>query len=1008
MYSLLSIYKIQYFYDSLIEQDKSETEPPKTTVRKAAMNMRKSSSAIKSDTSGRSIIKKTIRICFAICLFASFQTFLFAQGSNKTDSLKTALSNTQNSKDSIPLLLGLSNALSGNEFEASRKFAFQAIENTNQCTEEQLEEGHNLIAFSYFDEKNYSKAAEEFLIAGEVALLRNNPKQQIKIEIWAVESYRRIDNVDKALDVAFRLLRLANEIEDHEEKGRLNSRIGELYREQDETKLAIKHLSNSYQNFENAQIERGMLSSKVNLALAYKQQDPEKALLLYLETLEQFKHLFNAWDSARIYSNLANINLDLNEYVKSESYLLQALACHKRIDKPISRAFCYKELAELKVRDNKPKKAIEYGRKAYTIAKSEKHNELLNQTSKQISDGYAMLKKFDSSYFYLSIHQQFKDSSLAKEKVAISKELSVKYAAEQQQQQIQLQDEQLARQEAEIDSARTFRFALFIGIALILIIAGILYYYSRIQVRKNKEIEAYADKLADLQATQSRWFTNIAHELRTPLTLILGPIQKLINQNKLPNNALEEVKMAQKYGDQLVNRVNEILEISRLESGKLSLKPQPSNINALIESVVSAHVTYAKDKGVELKFNLKNESVYLNVDAEKIKTIITNLVFNAVKFTPEGGTVKVGFIKASVNQEHYKIVVEDSGIGIPEVDISHVFDRFHQSSSSNQSQYGGSGVGLTLSQELAKLHGGEISVISTMDKGSCFTLVLPSTLEIESVSENESFEELSIESELESIIPIKTPSGNKPSILLVEDHSDMRKYIKSLLVDNYEVTEAFDGQQALDKLTDFKPDLIVSDVKMPGMDGLTFAKHVKEDEILRFIPFITLTAHANEKDRISALRTGVDDYLVKPFIETELLARVQNLISNAFERQKQLKEDNEDIEEKEPSYTEQQINKLEEIVRKNLSDSSFTVTELAKKAAVSSATLSRQIKGSTGLTSGQFIRDIRLQQAIQYLEAKQFATISEVVYEVGFENTSSFSRLFKSRYGRSPSDYLIS
>lgn len=245
---------------------------------------------------------------------------------------------------------------------------------------------------------------------------------------------------------------------------------------------------------------------------------------------------------------------------------------------------------------------------------------------------------------------------------------------------------------------------------------------------------------------------------------------------------------------------------------------------------------------------------------------------------------------------------------------------------------------------------------------------------------------------------------------MVEDHLDMQKYIEQLLAKDFKVIVASDGKQALKKLINFKPDLIISDVRMPGMDGLTFAKKIKENTNYRLIPFITLTAHSNKKDKLTALRIGVDDYLIKPFNPQELLVRVNNLINNAIERNKEFKAERTHGQnfENDFSHDEKVILDLEQTVRDHISDSSFNISTMAQKMAMSESTLNRIVKRMTGFTPGQFIREIRLQQSIHLLEAQQYATISEVVYEVGFQDVSSFSRLFKNRFGKSPSKYVQS
>ncbi|MCE7993700.1 MAG: response regulator [Roseivirga sp.] len=902
------------------------------------------------------------------------------------------------------ILLELSNWLSGKDPAKSRGYAKQVLEEGATATDEDRTWAYRLSGESYYDENKNDSALSEFQRARKYSRLLEMTDETLGIATRISDTQRNLGNIEAAFEVAFEALSLADSVGNHARIGSLHSRIGELYREQNETDKAILHLKNAYEAYSIAKRERGMLASRVNLALAYKQKDAEKALETYEGVLTEFSHLFTPWDSARIYSNLANINLDLERYPETEAYLMQALECHTRIDKPISLAYCYKELGELYIRTDRPERVVQYASQALQMANRFEHTSLQYQSSKQLSDAYARLGNFAKAYRYLEDFMRFQDEVRNTEKIELSSELEARYATAQKEQKIQLQEEQLARQEAEMNKELFLRNALIGGVVLLLVLGVFIYRNAQLQVRKKNEIKQFADKVQELQSTQSRWFTNIAHELRTPLTLILGPIQNLRKRPEMPPTLRSEVDLAKKYGDQLINQVNEILEISRLESGKLVLNQRPIDLIALLKQVVASFESYASEKGVMLSLQYGSSPVTMNLDSNKVITIINNLVSNAIKFTPANNSVSIELKEPTKEDDTVRVAVKDSGVGISAKNLPYVFDRFYQASQAKDQHYGGSGVGLTLSQELAKLHQGLISVISEIGQGSLFTLSLPSILithEVpESIIERESADEV------DTGVILSSSENSRPKILLVEDHPDMRSYIRQLLNSYYDVTEASNGIHALNKLEQLSPDLIISDVRMPEMDGLDFARKVKAKEKYRFIPFINLTAHANEKDRLLALKTGVDDYLVKPFDAEELLARVNNLINNAQERRQAIAELTEEQPEKgDLSHDEKVMAGLERLVWENMAESSFSVAELGQMAAMSTSSLNRHVKKMTGLTPGQLIRDIRLQRAIELLESNQLGSISEVVYEVGFEDVSSFSRLFKKRFGRSPSSY---
>ncbi len=941
--------------------------------------------------------------CLVQAMIIVFGCLTLSAHDRYADSLLNALENPESDSTRIVALTSLGYYYSGKDPEMSRHFARQALEDSMQLTDAQFYNNYTYLAYSYFDQHSYDTARTIFRKAYGKGLKLNDTLLQVSALKNISDCWRLKGNLTEAFNLAFEALRLAESIVDHRHMANFHNQIGEMYREQDDMENAVKHLQSAYDHFEKAGLKRGMLAARVNLALAQKLHEPELALHTYNSILVDFADMFNTWDSARIYSNLGNIYLDLKRYDACESSLVKALDCFTRIDQPVSQAYCHKELAILFVRTDQPKKAIPYAHMALDIADQFGHHPLQHQTSRLLGDAYAALGNYAEAHHYLSAFLLLNDSVMSQEKIALGQELEAKYATEKKEQQIRLQEETLARQEAEINQEFVLRNTLIGGVLLLIVIAALVYRNARLLRRKNRQIEESALRVRELQSTQSRWFTNIAHELRTPLTLILGPIQHLLKHPEIPSSLKPEVRLAKKYGDDLVVRVNEILEISRLESGKLELKAELTDLSAVVRQVAAAFESYASEKGIMLRTEIQTEPLVMLIDQQKVTTILNNLVSNAIKFTPVGKEVHLELdCKESV-----MIRVADAGIGISEEDLPHVFDRFYQSAGHKKEAFGGSGVGLTLSQELAKLHGGQIVASSVEGKGSTFTLLLPAAR----VKGGEVLNATEVLTKEEETIDYRVPQtfgGSQPRILLVEDHPDMRSYIRRLLEPEFDVREASDGVKALDALENFLPDLIISDVKMPDMDGLTFARKVKEDERLRLIPFISLTAHANEKDRLTALKTGVDDYLLKPFHAEELLARVHNLIVNARERRKALEELTESNDKRDLSHEERLVNEWEQFVRDHLAESSFSVHELAKHASLSESSLNRQLKKVTGLTPGNFIREIRMQTALQLLESRQYPTVSEVVYMVGFEDVSSFSRLFKKRFGKSPSAYLRS
>ncbi len=522
--------------------------------------------------------------------------------------------------------------------------------------------------------------------------------------------------------------------------------------------------------------------------------------------------------------------------------------------------------------------------------------------------------------------------------------------------------------------------------------------------QRTKEIQRQKDKVEELNTTQSRWFTNIAHELRTPITLILGPIRQFLKIHPgASRKGIENIQLAEKNSLSLLKLVNDILDISRLDSNQISLNKQNTSLTRLIRESVAHFDAFATQKGVKLSIHIQ-ENLELHIDKERIHNILVNLISNALRFTHTRGKVSISV--SNEQEDGIKISVTDTGEGIPEKDLPHVFERYYQASHPARINQGGSGIGLALSMELARLHGGMLSAQSQFGKGSTFTLHLPQSL-VRDPGKTASPKTHTMPPALLDNIPVASSTrkaDQQQHILLVEDNPDMRQYIRGFMIDLYKITEAADGLEALKVLKKITPDLIISDIMMPRMDGITLAKMLKEDKHLKNIPFITLTAKTDETGKVAALRTGIDDYLTKPFNAEELQARAANLIHNYGVRKTASPTD--PGTSTAPTYQNNVMAAMKDTVLQHLKDAAFTANDLATSRNMSLSSLRRLLKRSTGLSPGQFIREIRLQQARRFLEAKQYPGVAEVMYAVGFEKASYFTRLFSERFGKNPSEYL--
>jgi len=571
-------------------------------------------------------------------------------------------------------------------------------------------------------------------------------------------------------------------------------------------------------------------------------------------------------------------------------------------------------------------------------------------------------------------------------------------------------------------------YTLYALSLIILVIAWRRYDLKRHRLKQALEVEQVeAEKLKELDSMKSRFFANISHEFRTPLTLILGPLEKLIGTTK-DKDCIHDLNMMQRNARRLQRLINQLLNLSKLEAGEMKLIAGERNIVSLVRGYVHSFESLAKQKNIRLAFSSDEERMLIYVDNDKIEKILYNLLSNAFKFTPDGGDITVSVLTHPVKAVYKEgtegginIIITDTGPGIPPDKIKYIFNRFYQTDNTSSGDQEGTGIGLALTQELVKLHRGNIHVDSKIGSGTSFTITLPrghAHLKEEEIrarfDHDDYFEEIVPEVEppskgsqqTEEITHEKT---DQPQLLIVEDNDDLRSYIRSYLEDDYMIYEAINGVRGVEMAIELVPDLVVSDVMMPKMDGYELSKKLKTDERTSHIPIILLTAKAAKADKIEGLETGADDFLTKPFDPAELLVRIKNLIE-----QRQKLRDYYLCEIKlspcpDPATAEsmdrQFLKKAVSMVEKNIADTELTVETYGNMLAMSRMQLHRKITALTGQTAGEFIRNLRLQKAAQLI-LTQKATIAEIAYDTGFTSPSYFAECFKDYFGKSPTEYL--
>ena len=553
--------------------------------------------------------------------------------------------------------------------------------------------------------------------------------------------------------------------------------------------------------------------------------------------------------------------------------------------------------------------------------------------------------------------------------------------------------------------ATWWAYGLYALLALVILYALIRNFVMRERLKARLQMEHLeVEKLKEFSAMKSRFFANISHEFRTPLTLITGPVDDLLEKSGNPSTK-ESLGIIKRNGERLKQLIDQILDFSRLEAKKVKVKKERSDLYGLLRASAASFVSLAERHRITYLIDIPLDSLWALVDSEKIEIVLNNLISNALKFTPESGRV---IVRAGVesNDIAHKLVlsVEDNGPGLSIHEKEQVFERFYRVEKRDDA--GGTGIGLALTKEIVDLMEGSIRVLGEEGKGCLFEVILP----LELVERPETITGSNVEVEIDNQSNLKEAEVRSKSILLVEDNKDLRMHFRNLFGEQWQIFEATDGEMGLAMAVEKVPDLIVSDLMMPKMDGNELCKAVKQDERTAHIPFIMLTAKATERDKVYGLQHGANDYITKPFNKEELFHKIQNLLAQRNQMQEKLRKDlmiypaqSADI----LSEKERFIIKLRKYIVDHLDDTEMNVNSLSREMGYSRIQLYRKVLGLTGLSTSDFIRQIRIHKAAELLQ-KRWGNVSEIAYAVGFNNLSYFTKSFKEVYKRTPSQFAKS
>ncbi len=736
-------------------------------------------------------------------------------------------------------------------------------------------------------------------------------------------------------------------------------------------------------------------------AYVYTQRkQPQNAITYYQKALNKTKANNNHLRKGIIYNGIANIYESTNRQDSALLYYEKQLKAINQTVDTVQIAIANYKVAKYYNKISKPKIALEYLNKSqnlfqegHYIREEEQYNiqEILADIHYNLGDYKRAYEASQEAQRQLKVIQ----SNTNKENV---KELETKYQTDKKEQEISL----LKSQSQLAEQQRKNQQTLLLGGLSITSIAG---FFLFMLYRNRKKT---ADKLKQLDNTKSKFFTNISHEFRTPLTLITNPIDEMLEDDSISEKQRQKFSMAKRNSNRLLSLVNQLLDLSKIDAGKLKLHVQKGNLKQLIGALSDSFTYNANLKGIHYSVVIDHQDAldtYFDKDA--IEKIVVNLISNAIKYTPENESAS---FSAEVSNNTLTLEVKNTGVGLTKKELNNIFERFYQTSEDNI----GTGIGLALVKELVDLHKGQLIVDSSPSAWTSFKILLP--VDKHSFNKKQLVNGAALNSSMERILipnqdiakqEDKSLSENdQPVLLIVEDNLDVRILLKRTFEDNYNIILAANGEEGVTLAIEQVPDIIISDIMMPKKDGIELTQELKHDVRTSHIPIVLLTAKAGENNELKGIETGADDYLTKPFSSKILVAKISKLLEV---REKLQKRYSQEIVLKPKDITmstidEEFLEKVQTILDEQLVESSFNIEAFCKGVGMSRMQLHRKIKAFTGLSTSEFIRSQRLKLAAELLK-KTDVNVSEIGYAVGFNDRSYFTKCFRETFGSAPTSY---
>ena len=953
-----------------------------------------------------------------VILICAFIVTFYQSLGQEVDSLLAVASTSRVDTIKVKAWVALADKLAGHNNTEAFDYARNALNLSERIGYAHgLSEAHYYLGLLSFFTGDYPNALQHYTKALDLKIKFNDKRTQANIYVLRALIFENTGSSAKALENLFSALEVYEWLDDKMNMGVCYSNIGINYKNQKEFEKSLEYFLKSKEIAQEINDYPRLATSYNNISLIYEYLNKFSAAKAnLLNSIEASERIGDERVLASAYNNMARYLMRDMQYSVASEYYHKSIDIKRKQNNRLGLASSYNGLGALYLVQGQTQEALKWYREALELStEMGAINEQLDANN-GIFNCYRKLSRYSEAIALVDTLFALRDISLNEDKSRELAKLEAQFQNQKKQQEIELLNQEKELSRITLKRQRLMLLFALLGIALVVVVAAfivVLYNNKRrsnqILLQKNRSIEAQKEEitaqkellerqklmLTELDELKSRFFANISHELRTPLTLILSPLTQLIS--KCTDKEVAQVYQTMFRNAQNLNgRIDELLLLARMEKGAEQLELVEADINQLALATASSYLDIATENGLNFTLNLAKDECTMAFDSNALEKVFSNLISNAIKFTPYGKGIEV---TSAIGVNTFTFTVTDQGIGIPEADRSRVFERFYRAS--NAANTVGTGIGLALVKDLVSLHGGNIEVKGNKPEGAVITVTLPI------ISYHlDSADVKGYSSEFVDVEPYQVVT-ERHSLLVVEDNNDLRAFLISTLSEQYDVIEARNGEEGLTLASDLAPDIIVSDVMMPKMDGYTFTQAIKGSDSTCHIPVVLLTAKANEQSIVKGYSVEADAYLTKPFSVNHLkavmasLLRVRARLREKFRTSITLSPS--DITTN--SADERFVAKLLSVVEENMDNPNLSPELLCEQAHISRTTLHNKLKFISGQSATEFINSLRLKRAAQMLKGK-FGTVSEVAYAVGFNSLSYFNRTFKKHFGVNPSEFM--